>query len=59
MPGARALALFGYTALLMMTLLSRPSSGMRIILFTLLLMATVFAGMSLGFSHLVTGIVGN
>jgi hypothetical protein len=55
MPGVRALALLSYTALLMMALMSRPSSGMRIILLTLLLMATAFAGMSLGFNHLVTG----
>jgi hypothetical protein len=59
MPGVRALALLSYTALLMMALMSRPSSGMRIILLTLLLMATAFAGMSLGFNHLVTGLSGN
>ena len=59
MPGARTLAMLSYTALLMTALLARPSSGMRVILLTILLMATAFAGVSLGFNHLVTGIFGD
>ncbi len=59
MPGAQTLAMLSYTALLLMALLSRPSSGMRIILLTILLAATAYAGMSLGFNHLVTSFIWN
>lgn len=58
MPGPRALAFLGYAALLMMVMLSRPSSGMRIVMLTILLAVTALAGMSLAIKHLAMGIAG-
>ena len=57
MLGIQGLSLFGGGAVLMALALCRPSTGMRIVLFTLVLCILAMAGMGATMKHLI-GVVG-
>jgi cell division protein FtsW (lipid II flippase) len=58
MPERQALAILGCALVLMALILVRPSSGMRIVVFALVLAVAALLGMSLGLRDLLNAIAG-
>ena len=58
MPERQALAILSCALMLMVLTLVRPSSGMRIVVFALLLAVAALFGMSLGLRDLLNAIAG-
>jgi hypothetical protein len=58
MPERQALAIWSCALVLMALALVRPSSGMRIVVFALLLAVAALLGMSLGLRDLLNTIAG-
>ena len=58
MPYRQALAIVGCGLVLMALTMVRPSSGMRMVIFGILLAAAALLGMNLGFKNLLNAVSG-